>query len=88
MDGFHPQNVGRLAQGRAILAPCMPSRVIELPARERIRMTGKRAVVIGRPAFVTPAFVKPAAAVIDVGINPLKTPAPSRPPALRLAWPW
>jgi methylenetetrahydrofolate dehydrogenase (NADP+)/methenyltetrahydrofolate cyclohydrolase len=30
---------------------------------------------IGRPAFVTPAFVKPGAVVIDVGINPLKSRA-------------
>jgi len=28
---------------------------------------------IGRPGFVTPAFVKPGAAVVDVGINPLTT---------------
>ena len=30
---------------------------------------------IGRPAFVTPAFVKPGARSIDVGINPLSTDA-------------
>jgi methylenetetrahydrofolate dehydrogenase (NADP+)/methenyltetrahydrofolate cyclohydrolase len=29
---------------------------------------------IGRPAFVTPDFVKPGAVVIDVGINSVTTP--------------
>jgi methylenetetrahydrofolate dehydrogenase (NADP+)/methenyltetrahydrofolate cyclohydrolase len=117
VDCFHPQNVGRLAQGRAILGPCTPSGVIELLVREQVPMAGKRAVIIGRsdivgkpmallllqrdatvtichskttdlaaraaeadilvaaigrPAFVTPAFVKPGAVVVDVGINPLK----------------
>ena len=118
VDCFHPQNVGRLLQGRAMLAPCTPSGVIELLVRENVPIAGRRAVVIGRseivgkpmallllqrdatvtvchsktqdlagvareadilvaaigrPAFVTPEFVKPGAAVIDVGINPLKT---------------
>ena len=52
VDCFHPVNVGRLAQGRAILAPCTPSGVIELLVRERIPMAGKRAVVIGRSEIV------------------------------------
>jgi methylenetetrahydrofolate dehydrogenase (NADP+)/methenyltetrahydrofolate cyclohydrolase len=30
---------------------------------------------IGRPGFVTPAFVKPGATVIDVGISPVTDPA-------------
>ena len=29
VDGFHPVNVGRLVQGRAVLMPCTPSGVIE-----------------------------------------------------------
>lgn len=118
VDCFHPENVGRLTQGRAVLAPCTPSGVIELLVREGIRIAGRRAVVIGRseivgkpmallllqrdatvtichsktenlpavaaeadilvaaigrPGFVTPAFVKPGAAVVDVGINPLRS---------------
>ena len=114
VDGFHPVNVGKLVQGRAILKPCTPSGVIEMLDRSGIRIGGARAVVIGRseivgkpmamlllhrdatvtichsktpdlqsvaagadilvaalgrPAFVTPDFVKPGATVIDVGIN-------------------
>jgi methylenetetrahydrofolate dehydrogenase (NADP+)/methenyltetrahydrofolate cyclohydrolase len=112
VDGLHPVNVGRLVQGRATLASCTPSGVIELLERSGITIAGTRAVVIGRsdivgkpmallllhrhatvtichsrtadlprvaaeadilvaalgrPAFVTREFVKPGAAVVDVG---------------------
>ena len=52
VDCFHPENVGRLAQGRAVLAPCTPSGVIEILERENIPLSGKRAVVIGRSEIV------------------------------------
>ncbi len=116
VDGFHPVNVGRLVQGRALLMPCTPSGVIEMLVRSQIPIGGAHAVVIGRseivgkpmamlllqrdatvtichsktanlpavaatadilvaaigrPGFVTPAFVKPGATVIDVGISPV-----------------
>jgi methylenetetrahydrofolate dehydrogenase (NADP+)/methenyltetrahydrofolate cyclohydrolase len=116
VDGFHPHNVGLLVQGRAALAPCTPSGVIELLTRDGVVIAGRHAVVIGRseivgkpmallllqhhatvtichsrtadlpavtrqadilvsaigrPGFVTPAMVKPGAAVIDVGTTPV-----------------
>ncbi len=37
VDGFNPVNVGRLVQGRALLAPCTPSGVIEMLDRTGIR---------------------------------------------------
>ena len=52
VDGFHPVNVGRLVQGRAVLAPCTPSGVIEMLERSGIRIAGARAVVIGRSEIV------------------------------------
>lgn len=52
VDGFHPLNVGLLAQGRATLAPCTPSGVMELLVRSGIRIAGARAVVIGRSEIV------------------------------------
>ncbi len=112
VDGFHPVNVGRLVQNRAVLAPCTPSGVIELLDRSGVAIAGSQAVVIGRsdivgkpmallllhrhatvtichsrtadlpavarradilvaalgrPAFVTPEFVKPGATVVDIG---------------------
>jgi methylenetetrahydrofolate dehydrogenase (NADP+)/methenyltetrahydrofolate cyclohydrolase len=114
VDGFHPVNVGRLVQGRALLMPCTPSGIIELLVRSGIPIAGTHAVVIGRseivgkpmamlllqrdatvtichsktpnlpavaasadilvaaigrPGFVTPAFVRPGATVVDVGIS-------------------
>ncbi len=52
VDGFHPVNVGRLVQGRALLAPCTPSGVIEMLERSGIKIAGSRAVVIGRSEIV------------------------------------
>lgn len=52
VDGFHPENAGRLAQGRVTLAPCTPSGVIELLRRSGIVMSGAHAVVIGRSDIV------------------------------------
>ena len=52
VDGFHPANVGRLVQKRPALAPCTPSGIIDLLDRERIEMSGARAVVIGRSDIV------------------------------------
>jgi methylenetetrahydrofolate dehydrogenase (NADP+)/methenyltetrahydrofolate cyclohydrolase len=52
VDGFHPVNVGRLVQGRATLAACTPSGVIELLTREGIAIAGRHAVVIGRSEIV------------------------------------
>jgi methylenetetrahydrofolate dehydrogenase (NADP+) / methenyltetrahydrofolate cyclohydrolase len=52
VDGFHPTNVGLLVQGRARLAPCTPSGIIELLDRERVALKGCRAVVLGRSEIV------------------------------------
>ena len=52
VDGFSPVSVGRLVQGRARLAPCTPSGVIEMLDRSEIRIAGTRAVVIGRSEIV------------------------------------
>ena len=52
VDGFHPVNVGRLVQGRALLAPCTPSGVIEMLDRSGVAIDGARAVIIGRSEIV------------------------------------
>ena len=52
VDGFHPINVGRLVQGRAHLAPCTPSGVIEMLDYYGITIGGTRAVIIGRSEIV------------------------------------
>ena len=52
VDGFSPVSVGRLVQGRARLAPCTPSGVIEMLDRSGIEIARTRAVVIGRSEIV------------------------------------
>ena len=48
VDGFHPENVGKLSIGIDCLMPCTPSGIPELITRSGIGMSGKHAVIIGR----------------------------------------
>ena len=52
VDGFNPISVGRLVQGRALLAPGTPSGIIALLERSGIPIRGSRAVIIGRSDIV------------------------------------
>lgn len=52
VDGFHPVNVGRLAQGEKSLVPCTPAGVIEILKRSNIEIAGRHAVIIGRSNIV------------------------------------
>lgn len=47
VDGFHPYNLGRLAQRQPVLRPCTPFGVIELLRRSGESFYGRRAVVVG-----------------------------------------
>jgi methylenetetrahydrofolate dehydrogenase (NADP+) / methenyltetrahydrofolate cyclohydrolase len=114
VDGFHPQNVGRLWSGGEALVPCTPWGCLLLLRASLGSLAGSEAVVIGRsnivgkpmaalllaehctvtlahsrtrdlpsvarradilvaaigkPEMVRGSWVKPGAAVIDVGIN-------------------
>jgi methylenetetrahydrofolate dehydrogenase (NADP+) / methenyltetrahydrofolate cyclohydrolase len=114
VDGFHPLNMGLLAQKRPRLRPCTPFGVIRLAEEYGIDLRGLRATVLGRsnivgrpmalelllagatvtvchtgtrdlraeveraellvaavgkPGFVPGEWVRPGAAVFDVGIN-------------------
>ena len=51
VDGFHPTNVGHLADGRPVLVPCTPLGVMKL-LRPRDPDPGAVAVVLGRSAIV------------------------------------
>lgn len=52
VDGFHPINVGALADGRPQLVPCTPLGVMKLLAATGIGTTGARALVLGRSTIV------------------------------------
>jgi len=125
VDGFHPINIGRLAQkGREpLFVPCTPNGAIYLLKKAGVQISGANAVVLGRsnivgmPAalllvkenatvtivhsrtkniadvvrqadiiiaaigkmeFVRGDWVKPGAAIIDVGINQKDDPTRKR----------
>ncbi len=114
VDGLHPDNLGRVAQGRPRFTACTPAGCMRLLAHGGVELVGARAVVlgrsvlvgkpmalllanadatvtlchsrtrdlpdlvaaadivvaaVGRPGMVRGAWIKPGAAVIDVGIN-------------------
>jgi methylenetetrahydrofolate dehydrogenase (NADP+)/methenyltetrahydrofolate cyclohydrolase len=73
VDGFHPLNVGRLADGLPSLAPCTPRGVMKLLAAAAIPVGGARALVLGRSAIVG----KPMAALL-LAANATVTIAHSR----------
>lgn len=52
VDAFHPENVGRLVQGRPVFLPCTPHGVVELLKRNNIPTAGKHVVVVGRSDIV------------------------------------
>ena len=52
VDGFHPENVGRLVQKRPRFVSCTPAGVMALLAHGGISVAGKRAVVLGRSDIV------------------------------------
>ena len=60
VDGFHPENVGLLQQGRPRFVPCTPAGVLALLEAYEIPMSGRRAVVLGRSDIVG----KPLAALL------------------------
>lgn len=52
VDGFHPENVGRLVLGEPTFAPCTPAGIVELLRRSGIPTEGAHAVVLGRSHIV------------------------------------
>ncbi|RLM53839.1 bifunctional methylenetetrahydrofolate dehydrogenase/methenyltetrahydrofolate cyclohydrolase [Halobellus sp. Atlit-31R] len=52
VDGFHPENVGRLVAGNARFKPCTPHGVQKLLEAYDIQTEGKDAVVVGRSDIV------------------------------------
>lgn len=52
VDGFHPYNIGRLAQRNPLLRPCTPKGVITMMQSVGIDLRGKEAVVVGASNIV------------------------------------
>ena len=60
VDCFHPENVGRLMQGRPRYLPCTPHGVQQMLHRSGIEVAGSHAVIVGRSEIVG----KPLAAML------------------------
>ncbi len=52
VDGFHPYNLGRLAQSAPTLRPCTPFGIMQLLEHYELDVRGKEAVVIGKSNIV------------------------------------
>ena len=52
IDGFHPYNIGRLAQRIPQLRPCTPKGIMTMLQHTQINLKGKHAVVVGASNIV------------------------------------
>ncbi len=52
VDGFHPYNVGRLVTGNPLFQPCTPYGVMKMLEAEKVDLTGKDVVIVGRSNIV------------------------------------
>lgn len=52
VDGFHPENIGRMALNIPSYLPATPAGIIELLRRYKVETAGKNCVVIGRSHIV------------------------------------
>jgi methylenetetrahydrofolate dehydrogenase (NADP+)/methenyltetrahydrofolate cyclohydrolase len=66
VDGFHPDNVGKLLLGRPVFQSCTPYGVCELLRHYNIETNGKQCVILGRSNIVG----KPLAAMLMQDGNP------------------
>jgi methylenetetrahydrofolate dehydrogenase (NADP+) / methenyltetrahydrofolate cyclohydrolase len=81
VDGFHPENVGRLSIGLPGLKPCTPYGVIKLLEYYGLAPAGKKAVVVGRSNIVGKPMAMLLAAQTPFG-NATVTVCHSRTPDL------
>lgn len=52
VDGFHPENVGRLCVGEKGFLPCTPAGIVKLLKYSGIAIDGKECVIVGRSNIV------------------------------------
>ena len=52
VDAFHPENVGRLVQGKPRFLPCTPQGVQQLLIRNGVEVAGRQVVILGRSEIV------------------------------------
>jgi len=52
VDGFHPENIGRLVLGQEAFIPCTPYGIVKMIEKLRLDTTGKEMVIVGRSNIV------------------------------------
>jgi methylenetetrahydrofolate dehydrogenase (NADP+)/methenyltetrahydrofolate cyclohydrolase len=52
VDGFHPENLGRLVSGRPRFIPCTPKGILRLLEYHGVPVAGQRVAVVGRSVIV------------------------------------
>lgn len=52
VDGFHPENVGKMIIGQDSFVSCTPSGIMELLKHTGVEISGKHAVILGRSNIV------------------------------------
>jgi methylenetetrahydrofolate dehydrogenase (NADP+) / methenyltetrahydrofolate cyclohydrolase len=52
VDGFHPENLGRLLAGTPRVVPCTPAGIVEILDHYGVDLKGAEAVVVGRSRIV------------------------------------
>lgn len=52
VDAFHPENVGRIVQGRPLFLPCTPHGIQQILVRRKIPTAGAHVVIVGRSEIV------------------------------------
>jgi methylenetetrahydrofolate dehydrogenase (NADP+) / methenyltetrahydrofolate cyclohydrolase len=52
VDGFHPENLGRLLAGTPRVVPCTPAGIVEILDHYGVDLKGTEAVVVGRSRIV------------------------------------
>lgn len=60
VDGFHPENIGKMIIGDEAFLPCTPNGIVKMLEYEGVDIRGKHAVVLGRSNIVG----KPMAALL------------------------
>jgi len=66
VDGFHPQNVGKMAMGLPAFVSATPQGIMELIKRYKIETSGKHVVVLGRSNIVG----RPMSILLSLKSNP------------------
>ncbi|MEO7982550.1 MAG: tetrahydrofolate dehydrogenase/cyclohydrolase catalytic domain-containing protein [Bacteroidota bacterium] len=66
VDGFHPENVGKMLQGLPAYVPATPHGIMLLLAYYKIETKGKHAVVVGRSNIVG----RPMSVLLSSNTNP------------------